>query len=48
MLNMMMKFHLAKVFHPDKGPIEHLKEEKTTIMKKITEAYENQNLYSGK
>lgn len=36
---------LAKVFHPDKEPLEHLKEEKTDIMKKITAAYENQDLY---
>lgn len=36
---------LAKAFHPDKEPLEHLKEEKTTLMKKITEAYENQDLY---
>jgi hypothetical protein len=36
---------LAKVFHPDKEPLEHLKEEKTSLMKKITEAYENQDLY---
>jgi hypothetical protein len=36
---------LAKAFHPDKEPLEHLKEEKTSLMKKITEAYENQDLY---
>ncbi len=36
---------LAKVFHPDKEPLEHLKEEKTSLMKKITAAYENQDLY---
>lgn len=36
---------LAKAFHPDKEPQEHLKEEKTTLMKKITAAYENQDLY---
>jgi hypothetical protein len=36
---------LAKAFHPDKEPLEHLKEEKTDIMKKITAAYENQDLY---
>lgn len=36
---------LAKEFHPDKEPLEHLKEEKTSLMKKITEAYENQDLY---
>jgi hypothetical protein len=36
---------LAKIFHPDKEPLEHLKEEKTDIMKKITAAYENQDLY---
>lgn len=36
---------LAKVFHPDKEPLEHLKEERTSLMKKITEAYENQDLY---
>lgn len=36
---------LAKVFHPDKEPLEHLKEEKTSLMKKITVAYENQDLY---
>lgn len=35
---------LAKVFHPDKEPLEHLKEERTSLMKKITEAYENQDL----
>ena len=37
---------LAKVFHPDKELQEHLKEEKTDLMKKITAAYENQDLYS--
>ena len=36
---------LAKAFHPDKEPLEHLKEEKTTLMKKITAAYENQDLH---
>ncbi len=36
---------LAKAFHPDKEPLEHLKEVKTDIMKKITAAYENQDLY---
>ncbi len=36
---------LAKAFHPDKEPLEHLKEEKTSLMKKITEAYENQDLH---
>lgn len=36
---------LAKAFHPDKEPLEHLKEEKTDLMKKITAAYENQDLY---
>jgi len=36
---------LAKAFHPDKEPLEHLKEERTTLMKKITAAYENQDLY---
>lgn len=36
---------LAKAFHPDKEPLEHLKDEKTNLMKKITEAYENQDLY---
>jgi uncharacterized membrane protein (DUF106 family) len=36
---------LAKAFHPDKEPLEHLKEEKTSLMKKITAAYENQDLY---
>jgi hypothetical protein len=36
---------LAKAFHPDKEPLEHLKEEKTNLMKKITAAYENQDLY---
>ena len=36
---------LAKTFHPDKEPLEHLKEEKTSLMKKITAAYENQDLY---
>lgn len=36
---------LAKAFHPDKEPLEHLKDEKTSIMKKITAAYENQDLY---
>lgn len=36
---------LAKAFHPDTEPQEHLKEEKTTLMKKITAAYENQDLY---
>ena len=36
---------LAKTFHPDKEPLEHLKEEKTALMKKITAAYENQDLY---
>jgi hypothetical protein len=36
---------LAKAFHPDKEPLEHLKEEKTTLMKKIMAAYENQDLY---
>jgi hypothetical protein len=36
---------LAKAFHPDKEPLEHLKEEKTNLMKKITEAYDNQDLY---
>jgi hypothetical protein len=35
---------LAKAFHPDKEPLEHLKEVKTDIMKKITAAYENQDL----
>lgn len=37
---------LAKAFHPDKEPLEHLKEERTTLMKKITAAYEDQDLYS--
>ncbi len=36
---------LAKAFHPDKEPLEHLKEEKNSLMKKITAAYENQDLY---
>ena len=36
---------LAKAFHPDKEQEEHLKEEKTALMKKITAAYENQDLY---
>lgn len=36
---------LAKAFHPDTEPLEHLKDEKTDIMKKITAAYENQDLY---
>jgi len=36
---------LAKAFHPDKEPLEHLKDEKTSLMKKITAAYENQDLY---
>lgn len=36
---------LAKAFHPDKELQEHLKEEKTNLMKKITAAYENQDLY---
>lgn len=36
---------LAKAFHPDKEPLEHLKEEKTNLMKQITAAYENQDLY---
>ncbi len=36
---------LAKVFHPDREPLEHLKDEKTDLMKKITAAYENQDLY---
>lgn len=36
---------LAKAFHPDKEPEEHLKEEKTNLMKRITAAYENQDLY---
>lgn len=36
---------LAKAFHPDKEPLEHLKEERTSLMKKITVAYENQDLY---
>lgn len=36
---------LAKAFHPDTEPLEHLKEEKTSIMKKITAAYDNQDLY---
>lgn len=36
---------LAKAFHPDKEPLEHLKEEKTSLMKKITAAYENQDLH---
>jgi hypothetical protein len=36
---------LAKAFHPDKEIVEHLKEEKTILMKKITAAYENQDLY---
>jgi hypothetical protein len=36
---------LAKVFHPDKEPLEHLKDEKTDIMKKIIQAYEDQDLY---
>lgn len=36
---------LAKVFHPDREMQEHLKEEKTILMKKITAAYENQDLY---
>ena len=36
---------LAKAFHPDKEQQEHLKEEKTALMKKITAAYENQDLY---
>jgi uncharacterized membrane protein (DUF106 family) len=39
-------FHqLAKAFHPDREPEEHLKEVKTSLMKKITQAYENQDLY---
>ncbi len=37
---------LAKAFHPDRETQEHLKEEKTSLMKKITAAYENQDLYS--
>ena len=41
----MLYRELAKAFHPDKEPLEHLKEEKTSLMKKITEAYENQDLY---
>ncbi|MBC7538718.1 MAG: hypothetical protein H7281_07855 [Bacteriovorax sp.] len=36
---------LAKAFHPDRELIEHLKDEKTSLMKKITAAYENQDLY---
>jgi hypothetical protein len=36
---------LAKAFHPDVEPLEHLKVEKTSLMKKITAAYENQDLY---
>jgi hypothetical protein len=36
---------LAKAFHPDKEPLEHLKVEKTSLMQKITAAYENQDLY---
>lgn len=36
---------LAKVYHPDKEPLEHLREEKTSRMKKISAAYENQDLY---
>lgn len=36
---------LAKAFHPDKEPLEHLKEEKTSLMQKITAAYENDDLY---
>ena len=36
---------LAKIFHPDREPLEHLKDEKTDLMKKITAAYENQDLY---
>lgn len=36
---------LAKAFHPDTEPLEHLKEEKNSIMKKITAAYDNQDLY---
>ncbi|MBC7715124.1 MAG: hypothetical protein H7177_17395 [Rhizobacter sp.] len=36
---------LAKAFHPDREQEEHLKEEKTALMKKITAAYENQDLY---
>ena len=36
---------LAKALHPDKELLEHLKEEKTSLMKKITEAYENQDLH---
>lgn len=36
---------LAKAFHPDKEQQEHLKEEKTALMQKITAAYENQDLY---
>lgn len=36
---------LAKAFHPDREQQEHLKEEKTDLMKKITAAYENQDLY---
>jgi hypothetical protein len=35
---------LAKAFHPDIEPLEHLKIEKTSLMKKITAAYENQDL----
>ncbi len=36
---------LAKIFHPDKELQDHLKEEKTNLMKKITAAYENQDLH---
>ncbi|MDO9183219.1 MAG: J domain-containing protein [Bacteriovorax sp.] len=36
---------LAKAFHPDKEILEHLKVEKTSLMQKITAAYENQDLY---
>ena len=36
---------LAKAFHPDIEPLEHLKEERTSLMKKINTAYENQDLY---
>lgn len=36
---------LAKIFHPDIETNEALKEEKTVLMKKINEAYVNQDLY---
>ena len=36
---------LVKAFHPDIEPLEHLKVQKTSVMKKITAAYDNLDLY---